>query len=184
VAGESIMRAAFPTPGDIETDAAAEPEMRWVMNFILGVRQIRGEMDIAPSRRLDVLLQNAGPADLEYLARNHSYLARLAGISAPRVLAQGEAAPIAAVALLGKLEILVPMAGLIDAQAEIERLTKRQRRAGAEFDKLQAKLANSDFAKNAPAEVIAKDRVRLAELRAEADQLAAQIVRVNALRNA
>jgi valyl-tRNA synthetase len=184
VAGESIMRAAFPTPGDIETDTAAEPEMRWVMNFILGVRQIRGEMDIAPSRRLDVLLQNAGPADLEYLARNHSYLARLAGISAPRILAQGEAAPIAAVALLGKLEILVPMAGLIDAQAEIERLTKRQRRAGAEFDKLQAKLANSDFAKNAPAEVIAKDRVRLAELRAEADQLAAQIVRVNALRNA
>jgi valyl-tRNA synthetase len=184
VAGETIMRAAFPTPDDIETDATAEPEMRWVMNFILGVRQIRGEMDIAPSRRLDVLLQNAGPADLEYLARNHSYLARLAGISAPRVLAQGEAAPIAAVALLGKLEILVPMAGLIDAQAEIERLTKRQRRAGAEFDKLQAKLANGDFAKNAPAEVIAKDRVRLAELRAEADQLAAQIVRVNALRNA
>ena len=184
VAGETIMRAAFPTPDDIETDAAAEPEMRWVMNFILGVRQIRGEMDIAPSRRLDVLLQNAGPADLEYLARNHSYLARLAGISAPRVLAQGEAAPIAAVALLGKLEILVPMAGLIDAQAEIERLTKRQRRAGAEFDKLQTKLANGDFAKNAPAEVIAKDRVRLAELRAEADQLAAQIVRVNALRNA
>jgi len=184
VAGESIMRAAFPTPGDIETDAAAEPEMRWVMNFILGVRQIRGEMDIAPSRRLDVLLQNAGPTDLEYLARNHSYLARLAGISAQRVLAQGEAAPIAAVALLGKLEILVPMAGLIDPQAEIERLTKRERRAGAEFDKLQAKLANGDFAKNAPAEVIAKDRVRLAELRAEAGQLAAQIARVNALRNA
>jgi valyl-tRNA synthetase len=184
VAGESIMRAAFPTAGDIETDAAAVPEMRWVMNFILGVRQIRGEMDIAPSRRLDVLLQNAGPTDLEYLARNHSYLARLAGISAPRVLAQGDAAPIAAVALLGTLEILVPMAGLIDPQAEIERLTKRQRRAGAEFDKLQAKLANGDFAKNAPAEVIAKDRVRLAELRTEADQLAAQIARVNALRNA
>jgi valyl-tRNA synthetase len=76
------------------------------------------------------------------------------------------------------------MAGLIDPQAEIERLTKRQRRAGAEFDKLQAKLANGDFAKNAPAEVIAKDRVRLAELRTEADQLAAQIARVNALRNA
>jgi valyl-tRNA synthetase len=183
VAGESIMLAAFPTAGDIETDAAAEPEMRWVMNFILGVRQIRGEMDIAPSRRLDVLLQNTGPTDLTYLARNQSYLARLAGISAPRALAPGQAAPIAAVALLGKLEILVPMAGLIDPQAEIERLTKRQRRASAEFDKLQAKLANGEFAKNAPAEVIAKDRVRLTELRTEADQLAAQIARVNALRH-
>ena len=184
VAGDSIMLALFPTAGSIETDAAAEPEMRWVMNFILGVRQIRGEMDIAPSRRLEVLLQNAGPADLTYLARNHSYLARLAGISAPRALAPGQAAPIAAVALLGKLEILVPMAGLIDPQAEIERLTKRQRRAGAEFDKLQAKLANGDFAKNAPAEVIAKDQLRLAELRTEADQLTAQIARVNALRGA
>src|ERR1019366_478427 len=165
VAGDSIMLAPFPTAGSIETDAAAEPEMRWVMNFILGVRQIRGEMDIAPSRRLEVLLQNAGPADLTYLARNHSYLARLAGISAPRALAPGQAAPIAAVALLGKLEILVPMAGLIDPKAEIERLTKRQRRAGAEFDKLQAKLANGDFAKNAPAEVIAKDQLRLPQLR-------------------
>ena len=58
--------------------------MRWVMNFILGVRQIRGEMDIAPSRRLEVLLQNAGPTDLEYLARNLHYLVRLAGISSRR----------------------------------------------------------------------------------------------------
>ena len=184
VTGESIMLATFPTAGGIDDDSAAEPEMRWVMNFILGVRQIRGEMDIAPSRRLDVLLQNAGPIDLEYLARNLSYLARLAGISAPRTLAAGQAAPIAAVALLGRLEILVPMAGLIDPLAEIERLTKRQRRADAELNKLQSKLANGDFAKNAPAEVIAKDRVRLAELRTETDQLAAQIVRVNALRGA
>jgi valyl-tRNA synthetase len=76
------------------------------------------------------------------------------------------------------------MAGLIDPQAEIERLTKRQRRADAELNKLQSKLANGDFAKNAPAEVIAKDQLRLAELRTETDQLAAQIVRVNAMRSA
>ena len=69
-------------------------ELRWVMNFILGVRQIRGEMDIAPSRRLDVLLQNAGPTDLEYLVRNRHYLSRLAGIAEPRVLGPSEAAPI------------------------------------------------------------------------------------------
>jgi valyl-tRNA synthetase len=182
VAGESIMLAAFPTADSIDADAASEPEMRWVMNFILGVRQIRGEMDIAPSRRLDVLLQNAGPTDMQYLARNHSYLSRLAGISAPLALAPGQAAPIAAVALLGKLEILVPMAGLIDPVAELERLSKRRRRADSDFNKLQAKLANGDFAKNAPAEVIAKDRLRLAELRTEVDQLAAQIARVDALR--
>jgi valyl-tRNA synthetase len=180
--GESIMLGAFPIADPVDADLAAEPEMRWVMNFILGVRQIRGEMDIAPSRRLEVLLQNASPTDIEYLARNGLYLARLAGIEPPRVLAPGESAPIAAAALLGKLEILVPMAGLIDPAAELERLAKRQRKAEAELLKLQAKSANQEFAKNAPPEVIAKDQSRVTELRAEVDQLAAQTARVNALR--
>src|SRR5208282_4248045 len=127
VAGETIMLRPFPRAEDIPADAGAEAEMRWVMNFILGVRQIRGEMDIAPSRKLEVLLQNAGAQDLQYLARNQSYVMRLAGIAGPRALGPGESAPIAAVALLGKLEILVPMAGLIEPEAEIERLTKRRR---------------------------------------------------------
>jgi valyl-tRNA synthetase len=180
-AGDTIMRSAFPKASEIPSDPAAEREMRWVMNFILGVRQIRGEMDIAPSRRLEILLQSAGPIDLEYLNRNHGYLMRLAGILATRVLAPGESAPISAVALLGQLQILVPMAGLIEPQAELERLAKRKRRAESESDKLQSKLANSDFAKNAPAEVIAKDRLRLSELRTEIAQLAAQLERVTAL---
>ena len=128
------------------------------MSFILGVRQIRGEMDIAPARRLDVLLQNPGPDDIQYLARNRASLMRLAGIAEPRVLAPGEPAPISAVALVGRLEILVPMAGLIDPTAELERLAKRLRRAEVDIEKLEAKLANGDFAKNAPAEVVAKDR--------------------------
>jgi valyl-tRNA synthetase len=183
VAGETVMRSAFPAADPVAADLAAEPEMRWVMNFILGVRQIRGEMDIAPNRKLEVLLQNAGPTDRERVARNRFYLTRLAGIEAPRELAPGESAPIAAVALLGALEILVPMAGLIDPAVELERLAKRQRKAEIELNKLQVKSANSDFAKNAPAEVIAKDRLRVSELRAEVDQLAAQIARVNALHN-
>jgi valyl-tRNA synthetase len=106
---------------------------------------------------------------------------RLAGIAEPRILNSGEAAPISAVALVGRLEILVPMAGLIDPTAELERLAKRLRRAEGDLQKLEAKLANGDFAKNAPAEVVAKDRARVAELRAEIDQLTAQIARVNRL---
>ena len=182
VDGASIMLRPFPRAEDIPADAGAEAEMRWVMNFILGVRQIRGEMDIAPSRKLEVLLQNAGERDTEYLRRNLSYLIRLAGIEHPRVLAPEEPAPIAAVALLGTLEILVPMAGLIDPEAELERLAKRERRAQIEFDKLQAKLANEEFAKNAPAEVVAKDQLRLSALRLEIDQLASQVARVHRLR--
>jgi valyl-tRNA synthetase len=182
--GATIMRSEFPTPDCIGTDSRAEPEMRWVMDFIEGVRQIRGEMDIAPSRKLEVLLQNAAPADIEYANRNAHYLTRLAGVAAPRPLPLGEAAPISAVALLGTLEILVPMAGLIDPTAELERLAKRQRKVEIDLNKLESKLANAEFARNAPADVVAKDRARLAELRTELGQLGAQIARVDALRNA
>jgi len=181
--GETIMRTDYPTAAAVPTDALAEPEMRWVMDFILGVRQIRGEMDIAPSRKLEVLLQNAGSLDAEYLGRNVHYLMRLAGVETPRVLAAGEAAPIAAVALLGNLEILVPMKGLIDPTAELDRLAKRLRRAEVDLIKLEAKLGNSQFAKNAPPDIVAKDQQRLEELRTEIGQLSAQTTRVTMLKN-
>ena len=183
VAGETIMRAPFPTATAAPADARAEPEMRWVMEFILGIRQIRGEMDIAPSRKLETLLHNASPRDREYLERNLHYLRRLAGIEAPRVLGAEEAAPISAVALLGNLEILVPMKGLIDPTAELERLTKRLHKAEIDFSKLEVKLSNSQFAKNAPPEVVAKDQQRLEELRTEIGQLSAQTARVTKLKN-
>ncbi len=183
VAGDTIMRCTFPTAASIVADPHAESEMRWVMDFIQGVRQIRGEMDIAFSRKLGVLLQNASPGDIEFLDRNLHYLTRLAGVESARLLGQGQSAPISAVALLGTLEILVPMAGLIDPAAELARLLKRQNKADADFKKMQSKLSNSEFAQNAPADVVAKDRQRLSELRTEIGQLAAQIARVTALKD-
>jgi valyl-tRNA synthetase len=180
---ETIMRTAFPSAAGIPTDPDAEPEMRWVMDFILGVRQIRGEMDIAPSRKLDVLLQGAGLRDAEYLDRNLHYLTRLAGIAPPRILERTQAAPISAIALLGSLEILVPMAGLIDPTAELERLAKKLRKAEIDLGKLSDKLANTQFAANAPPEVVAKDQQRLEELRTEIGQLSAQTARVNKLKH-
>jgi valyl-tRNA synthetase len=182
VTGDSIMLARFPLADDLPLDGAAEVEMRWVMDFIDGVRQIRSGMDIAPGRKMDVLLQNASPTDAEYLARNVHYLVRLAGIAPPRLLTPAQTAPISAVALLGQLEILVPMADLIDPDAELERLGKRQRKVEMDLNKLTSKLANADFAKNAPADIVAKDQARLTELRTEMGQLTALVERVNALR--
>jgi valyl-tRNA synthetase len=181
--GDTIMLAAFPESSGVSDDAQAESEMRWVMDFILGVRQIHGEMDIPHSRKLPVVLQNARAKDLEFLARNLHYLTRLGGIEAPRPLGASEAAPISAVALLGHLEILVPMAGLIDPAAELDRLTRRRRKAEIESQKLAAKLANGQFASNAPPEIVAKDQQRLEELRTEIAQLSAQTARVTKLKN-
>jgi valyl-tRNA synthetase len=183
VHGDTIMLTEFPKASVTPAHAEAVAEMRWVMDFILGVRQIRGEMDIAPSRKLEVLLQNAGPRDLEYLGRNLHYLMRLAGVESPRALPAVEAAPISAVALLGGLEILVPMKGLIDPAAELERLGKRLRKAEIDLTKLEAKLGNSQFVANAPPDIIAKDQQRLEELRTEIGQLSAQTARVTKLKN-
>jgi valyl-tRNA synthetase len=182
VAGDTIMRCAFPRAADVKTDPDAEPEMGWVIGFIEGVRQIRGELDIAPSRKLEVLLQNAASRDTEYLDRNLPYLMRLAGVEVPRTLSPAQAAPISAVAFVGALEILVPMAGLIDPAAELARLSKQQHKADMDLKKMESKLGNTEFAKNAPAEVVAKDQQRLSELRLEISQLAAQIARVTALK--
>src|SRR5258707_7972375 len=183
VSGETIMRAQFPRAESVPTDPQAEPEMRWVMDFILGVRQIRGEMDIPWTRKLEVLLQNAGARDLEYLERDLHYLMRLAGVEPPRTLEATETAPISAVALLGSLEILVPMKGLIDPIAELDLLAKRLRKAEIDLGKLEAKLGNSQFAKNAPPDIVAKDQQRLEELRTEIGQLSAQTARVTKLKN-
>jgi valyl-tRNA synthetase len=183
VSGETIMRAEFPRAESMSIDLQAEPEMRWVMDFILGVRQIRGEMDIPWTRKLEVLLQNAGARDQQYLACNLHYLQRLAGIEPPRTLNAGEAAPISAVALLGNLEILVPMKGLIDPAAELERLARRLQKTEADKSKLEAKLGNSQFARNAPPEIVAKDQQRLEELRTEIAQLSAQTARVTKLKD-
>ena len=183
VAGDTIMRRAFPSAADIKADPDAEPEMRWVIGFIEGVRQIRGELDIAPSRKLEVLLQHASSRDTEYLDRNLPYLMRLAGVDVPRTLGPAQAAPISAVAFVGTLEILVPMAGLIDPAAELARLSKQQHKADIDLKKMESKLSNAEFARNAPAEVVAKDQQRLSELRTELAQLAAQIARVTALKD-
>ncbi len=179
---ESIMQCSFPLAAELDSDPQAEAEMRWVMDFILGIRQIRGEMDIPPSRKLDVLLQNATAHDLDRMSRNLQYLTRLAGIEPPRVL-DVQAAPISAVALLGTMEILVPMAGLIEPEAELDRLSKRLRKAEVDLNKMEAKLSNADFAKNAPPEIVAKDQQRVAELRTEIAQLSAQIARVRRLKD-
>jgi len=181
VVGTTLMHAPFPSTNSLPADPAADREMAWVREFILGIRQIKGEMDIPLGRKIPVLLQNAGADDRRYLHANLGFLTRLAGIDAPRVLDAAEPAPIAAVALLGRMEILVPMQGLIEPTAELDRLAKRRRKTELDLAKLTAKLANPEFARNAPPEVVAKDEQRRGELAQEITQLDAQVGRVRKL---
>jgi valyl-tRNA synthetase len=182
VEGASIMRQPFPKARPGAVDAAIDAEMRWVMDFILGVRRIRGELDIAPSVPLAVRLQSASPGDLERYARHEAVIRRMAGLSGATPLAAGEAPPQAAAALLGELRILVPMAGLVDVDAELARLGKRRSKLEQDLARASAKLGNDSFVRNAPAEVVAQERERLEAFKRELAQLAEQHERVASLR--
>jgi valyl-tRNA synthetase len=155
--------------------------MRWTMDFILGIRQIRGEMDIAPSVRFDVLLQDASAADIGRYGTNARFIDRLANIGTARPLAPGETPPQSAAALLGDMKILVPMAGLIDVDAELARLAKRRDKVIQELARAEGKLGNARFVGNAPAEVVEQERSRVTDFKRELEQLDAQLSRVASL---
>jgi valyl-tRNA synthetase len=178
---DSLILAGYPAASGYAADTEAEAEVTWMKQFILAVRQIRGEMDIAPSRRIPLLLQNAGARERSLLDKQFAYLSRLAGLESVKVLGAGEAAPESATAIVGELTLLVPMAGLIDPKAEIERLTKRIAKNESDIGKLNAKLGNENFVRNAPPDVVAADRARVAELGAQNDSLKAQLERVRRL---
>ena len=181
VEGDTIMRQPWPHAQDYPPDPAAETELRWVMQVVLGIRQIRGEMDIAPSRRLPLLLRHASLTDLERVRCHEAMLARLAGVSSVRALDALEAPPPAAMALVGELALLVPMAGLIEPQSELARLGKRLQKVEQELARATAKLANANFVDHAPPEVVAQERARLADFERTRVGLSRQLEQVRAL---
>jgi valyl-tRNA synthetase len=122
--GETVMLAPYPRPEEFPTDAASESEVGWIQALVLAVRQIRGEMNINPGRRIPVLLKGTSAQDRQRLEQHRPYLERLAVTTTIEPLSAEATAPESATALIGELVVLVPMAGLIDAAAECERLQK------------------------------------------------------------
>ncbi len=180
-AGPTIMLAPYPRSEDFPRDEQAEREIAWVQSVVEAVRQIKGEMGIPYSRRIAVLLKDASPQDKTNAEMFRPYLVRLAGLESITVLEPGASTPQAATALVGEMLILVPMKGLIDAAAEADRLDKLIAKAQQDVAKMRAKLSNENFVRNAPADVVAKDREREAELERTIVGLSAQLQRVRGL---
>jgi len=175
------MLQPYPAASDFAADEEAEREVAWIQAVVLGVRQIRGEMNISPARRIAVLFKDASAQDQACTARHRAWLERLAGLASVTVLPPGAAAPQSAAALVGTLTILVPMAGLIDAGAEAERLGRLLAKAQDELAKARARLANESFVHNAPAAVVTTERERATELERTASALSSQLERVRGL---
>jgi valyl-tRNA synthetase len=172
--GKTIMLQPFPqarTAGD--ADAVADIE--WVKEFILGIRQIRGEMDISPGKTLPVLLQNAAAQDQQRVSDHANLIRRVGRVESVTVLANGEEPPASATALLGDMRMLVPMKGVIDVDAERARLEKQKHKAEADLAKTRAKLGNDKFVNNAPTDVVTQERQRAVDFEKTIVQLDEQL---------
>ncbi|APQ13616.1 valine--tRNA ligase [Pseudomonas oryzihabitans] len=172
VQGETLMLQPWPVANEARIDAAAEGDIEWVKALMLGVRQIRGEMKISMAKRIDIIVANASAEDQRRLADFEPLLNKLAKLESVRVLAAAEEAPMSATTLVGEMEVLVPMAGLIDKDAELTRLDKEIGRLEGEVKRVGGKLGNEGFVAKAPAEVLEKERAKLAE----AEQALAKLV--------
>jgi valyl-tRNA synthetase len=181
--GATIMREPYPLVETAAIDPQAVEEMRWVMGVIAGVRNIRGEMDIPPSKLLPVLLQNASEQDRACLDRNRSTLSTLARTESITCLKPGDAAPESATALVGQMQVLVPLGSVINKQAELERLSKDIEKKEKDLQKEITKLANSDFVARAPKQVVDEVNERVRQFESALASLRAQHVKVASLPN-
>ena len=181
IEADTIMLQPYPVADESLIDNKAIAETNWVMNFILGVRRIRGEMNIAPGKPLPVLLQNGTYIDQQSLDNNLNYLRKMAKLESIIWLNSTESAPESAMALVGDLRILIPMAGLIDKEAELARLDKEIQKINNDLPRIEGKLNNPAFVDKAPPEVIDKEKAKLADLRSTLNNLEQQQHKIRAL---
>ena len=179
--GPSIMLQPYPAPDSANEDAEAVEHMTWVKDLVLAIRRIRGELELAPGRQIAVVLVGPSEAERSRLAGGAAYVRALARVATIEILEAGHAAPKAATALLGGLEILVPLEGIIDRDAEIDRLQRQIDKLGKNLDRSHAKLGNPSFRDRAPATVVDKERRRAAELETSIGKLEAQVETLRSL---
>lgn len=179
--GPSIMLQAFPVFDEGKLDDVAINDIEWLKAFIMGVRNIRGEMDISPNKPLNVFLKNAGDKDQQRLATMRLVLQKLAKLEDIVVLDEEGAAPISASAIVGEMEVLIPMAGLIDKEAELSRIAKSIEKINKDFQRTQGKLNNESFVSKAPEQVIAKEKDKLADYESQLTKLQEQKERIENL---
>ncbi|KZZ55687.1 valine--tRNA ligase [Oleiphilus sp. HI0125] len=159
--GETIMTQAYPVCDQSKIDEATIADIDWVKGVIVGLRNIRGEMDISPAKAIPALIHNGNDEDKRRFEENGALIKSLAKLESLDWV-DGEELPMCATQLVGKMEVLVPMAGLINVEAELARLKKEAGKAEGEIKRLQGKLGNEKFVANAPADVVEKEKEKLA----------------------
>jgi valyl-tRNA synthetase len=179
--GDTIVLAPYPVAEANKIDQQALDDVAWLQAVIVGVRNIRGEMNISPAKTLPVVIKNADAKDAERINNYSQFLIKMASLDSIRLLEPNEEEPMSATALVGQMEILIPMAGFIDKEAEIARLTKEAGKLEQNIQKLEGKLSNAAFVDKAPAEVVEKERSILADNKLALEKLREQIQKISSL---
>jgi valyl-tRNA synthetase len=180
-AGATIMLQPYPESDPGKIDAQAATDIAWLKLFVTGVRRIRSEMNIAPARLLPIIVQGGTAQERALLAQYSEYLMSLAKLESLTSHADQAATPESAIALAGEMKILIPLAGLIDKDAELKRLNKELQRYRQEQEQIGNQLQNKNFTDKAPTEVIGKKRERLQELDRALGELQRQTERIKSL---
>ena len=169
--GDTIMLQPFPVADPAMVDKGADADIDWVKKVIVAVRNVRGEMNISPAKALPIYLARGDATDKRRLDENRQFVSKLASLESITWLENPSEAPLCATALAGDLEILVPMAGVIDVAAELSRLDRDIGKITIEVNKLSGKLSNAKFADKAPAEVVEKERQKLEDFESSLSKL-------------
>jgi valyl-tRNA synthetase len=172
------MIAQFPEYNADLVDEKSFKDMQWLQAAVLGIRQIRGEMNISPRKPLSIILENTSANDLSVLANNKALLKTMAQLEEISVLKDGEQAPESAVALIGEMKVNIPLAGLIDVDAEIARINKLIETAKKEIARSAGKLKNERFVSSAPEAVVNKEKDNLVANEHKLEELKGQLIKL------
>ncbi len=177
--GESIMLAAFPKPDELETDENSLKEIAWVKSFIMGLRRIRAERDIAPGKKLNVFVRGGTTTESQWLEENQNYLTSLGRIES--IKTTEDEMDDAVMALAGEMTLLVPLADFINPEEEIKRLNNTIENKEKEKSGLENKLANKKFVERAPEEVVEGAKQQLADTLSEIETYKKQLESISKL---
>ena len=181
IEGPTIMLQPYPEADTSSIDETVDSEVEWLKGVIVGIRNIRGEMNISPASNINVLLTRGSEQDKNNLATNQQFLIKLAKLESVSWLDDPESAPPSSMQVVGDMEVLVPMAGLIDVDAELARLGKELDKQEKEIGRLSGKLGNTKFLDNAPLEVVAKEKEKLSNAETTLNQLQDQVSKLKLL---
>ena len=184
-ATDSIMTAPFPAADDSLISLQTEHDMTWLQALIGAIRNIRGEMKLGNAVRLPVLLDNISDEETARLSRIENQFKSLAKVDTLTIVNAGDGSdkelPLSSSSMVGQLKVLVPMKGLIDPTAELNRLAKAQEKLTKQAESLRSKLSNESFVSKAPANVVESEKAKLAEMDSQLAEMNKQIEQLKAI---